>query len=219
MQYKSYNDNADIVVGGGHLYIGKTSDITLVMPNVSTATVEEMNTYIDTLKGKMEEIALVMGGATIDTKHNYVDTKVQGETYAKFPATAEVTYSTSVAEINVKHLAEFVNGGTYTKGATSGIESFAFDGEQAPDECFLMQILEDKKTGSKYAYFMPRCQFSDSFKFDSDIEKQVTPDYTFTVLKPTTDIATATGIADYYVFTKIPADVSADSDSQTETQE
>ncbi len=215
MNISKYSDNGNIVVGGGHLYIGKTADIKTKIPS-DTATINEYNTYVEALAKELQNVALVLGAGKINTENKYIDAQVDGETYDQFPYNPAVTFNTGLAEINIEHLANFITGGKYHK-STDGVETLKFDGQTVPYDCFLMFVMEEKKTGCKYVFLMPRCKYNGSFTFDTDVSKQVTPDVNFSILKPSIESQTVTGIEDYYYMVKIPA--SSNSTEPTEGED
>ena len=215
MNMTKYSDNGNIVVGGGHLYIAKTSDIKTQIPGTE-ATVAQWNTFIESIKASMQNIALVLGAGKINTENKYIEAQVDGEVYDKYPYNPAVTFSTGLAEINVEQLANFITGGKYNK-SEDGVETLKFDGQTVPYDCFLMFVMEEKKTGTKYVFLMPRCKYNGAFTFDSDVSKQITPDVSFGILKPSKDSKTATGIDDYYVMVKIPADTNSNPETNSAT--
>lgn len=217
MNISKYSDNGNIVVGGGHLYIGKTSDIKTKIPS-DTATATEYNTYIEALTDELQNVALVLGAGKINTENKYIDAQVDGETYDQFPYNPSVTFNTGLAEINIEHLAKFITGGKYNK-STDGVETLKFDGQTVPYDCFLMFVMEEKKTGCKYVFLMPRCKYNGAFTFDTDVSKQVTPDVNFSILKPSKESIENSGINEYYHMIKIPSSSTTTGTESTEGED
>lgn len=204
MQFEKYTDNSDIALGGGKLYIAKSSDITTKMIDTNTATSAEINEFIETLISEMKNIATVEGGVEIKPTYEYIDAKVDGEIFKKFATSPQTTLTTTVAEINVENMADFLMGGTYNVNASS-VEELTFDGDHTPKECYILYIMEDTATSAKYVAILPRCSATSTFTFSTNAKTQITSDMSFGVYKPTEAIAESTGISAIFKLIKIPA--------------
>lgn len=98
---------------------------------------------------KMKIIATVEGGVEIKPTYEYIDAKVDGEIFKKFATSPQTTLTTTVAEINVENMADFLMGGIYSVNASS-VEELTFDGDHTPKECYILYVMEDTATSAKY---------------------------------------------------------------------
>lgn len=165
------NGSQEVVMGSGDLYAVPVKEIADIF-NLTEAE-ESKLTYLgyieanSVLKSEIETVPIKAANAGL------VGQLIKDRT---------ITFQTGIFSWNLENISKFLTGSTYTTDETTGKTTFSYANEDNIPNVYLRFVSTDEAAKKKITVNMFSCSFNGELNFDFNTEKQVTFDYSFSVI-------------------------------------
>lgn len=170
LNYITGDGGNSVVLGSGELYAIKHT------PSIDYKTIATT---------AMTDLGYIKANATLKAtaESKEIETANAG-TVGSVAGKKTVTFVTGIMDWNLKNIADFLSGSTYSKDATSGKETFEYNDADKATNVMLRFISEDEANNKRITIDIYKCNFVGELGFDFG-EDPITFDYNFKVFATT----------------------------------